>query len=363
MSELNTIERSALCRVARLGDLYDARSDQFRGINVFKTRIPKSCITFTDNPSSNSAFVLEETFAEKFEKLCVSSELTLSFLGGLVAVEGSGQYLNDEKTSAKSIRATWIKRLTTVVQKLELANDELRDLVSDDVLDCERATHFVIEVHWGGAACLTLENADSGTADTRNKDLSISTCGSRSNMEDALKTLAAYPLATASAEYVNNLNNISKKFSFKLHGDVVPENSDHMQIGLMTACAHVSRLSARLRKANGGKGKPVKYILYPLSNRALKGRIGTEKAINNFYRPIEESVSAQFVCLFDNISYVKQQVFYLVSDVSKHRACLTHDIVTEILNLQTDLETGESALRSELADTRGTWGKMTNGAR
>jgi hypothetical protein len=351
MTAMNTIERSALGRVARLGDLYDARSDQFQGTNIFKTRIPESCTRLTDNPSCNSIFVNEETFSEKFDKLGIAAELKLSFLSGMVAVEGSGKYLNEEKTRTKGIKATWMNDIRTVVERLELFYDELKDFVSFDALDTETATHFVVEVHWGGAACLTLESSDSDTMKARSRDASGGIGVSKSSIVNALRALTVNPSANASADNVDKLEEISKNFSFKLLGDILPEETDQMQMDLRSACAYVSQLSNRLKKANDGKGKPVKYILYPLPDRAFRRRLAPDAVFNSFYRQTEESIIAQFVSLFDNISYVKQQVSCLVSDVRNYRTCLTQYIATEILDLQTDLETGESTLRSRLADT------------
>jgi hypothetical protein len=77
MNSFKSIERSALRRVAKLGDLYDARSDEFRGLNLFNAKIPASCVTVTQNPSCENIFVNDETFAEKFEKLSgVESQLS-----------------------------------------------------------------------------------------------------------------------------------------------------------------------------------------------------------------------------------------------------------------------------------------------
>jgi hypothetical protein len=343
----NTIERSALGRVARLGDLYDARSDEFRGLNLFKTKMPPSCVTVTDNPSCCNDFVYSETFNEKCEKLDVSAELKLSFLSGLITVDGSGKYLKETKTGAKTVKATWLKEVRTVIESLDLFCDELKDYVSFDVLNYENATHFVVQVHWGGRASLTLDNSDEKTTDMVNGTVS----GNSRGIETAIKSLTISASAGTSTDYTKNIEEISNSYSFKLHGDIIPDESNSMQMDLKSACAYVSQLSTGLNKANDGKGKPMKYLLFPLSDRALRNHLGIADASVSMYKQVAESSITRFVHLFDSISFVEQQVHDLASDVRKYQDCLTPELVAEVHTLQVDIDIGKSTLRSKLADT------------
>ncbi|CAG7681542.1 unnamed protein product [Allacma fusca] len=52
--ELRTITRAALGRVAKLGDLYDARCDKFCDISILKGGAPESAIYCTDNHFSDT---------------------------------------------------------------------------------------------------------------------------------------------------------------------------------------------------------------------------------------------------------------------------------------------------------------------
>ncbi len=71
----NKLSRAALGNVAVLGELYDARKDDFVGIPIFNQKIPEAALTLTDNDFSDIHFIHSDTFADKFSKFDVSAEL------------------------------------------------------------------------------------------------------------------------------------------------------------------------------------------------------------------------------------------------------------------------------------------------
>jgi len=73
--ESSTLSKAALGRIAALGDLYDARKDDFVGISIFNQKIPEDVLTLTDNQFSDIHLIHSDTFSEKFAKLNISAEL------------------------------------------------------------------------------------------------------------------------------------------------------------------------------------------------------------------------------------------------------------------------------------------------
>ena len=112
---METISRAALGRCAQLGDLYNARTDSFCGVSLFKKSIPAEAITVTDNHHVNMEFIFSDSISDKFNKLGVSAELKASFLGGLFTVGGHGKYLSDEKKSARSVKSSLFYNSNTKV--------------------------------------------------------------------------------------------------------------------------------------------------------------------------------------------------------------------------------------------------------
>ena len=85
----DTIERSAVGRMANLGDLYDCRSDKFCAVSLFGRQLPVDVINTVDCPSTDTFLVFKETFEEKFNKINVTAELKVSLLAGLIKVSQS----------------------------------------------------------------------------------------------------------------------------------------------------------------------------------------------------------------------------------------------------------------------------------
>ena len=69
------ITRQALGRVAQLGDLYDAHTDNFCGIGIFNGNLPESVISLIDNGHNDLKYIYNDTMKEKLDKLEIEGEL------------------------------------------------------------------------------------------------------------------------------------------------------------------------------------------------------------------------------------------------------------------------------------------------
>lgn len=75
------------------------------------------------------------------------------------------------------------------------------------------------------------------------------------------------------------------------------------------------------------------------------------EAVCIMYKQVAESIITRCLLLFDSISFVEQQVYYLASDVLKYADCLTPELVAEVTTLHENFNVGKSTLRSKVADT------------
>ncbi|KAE9547448.1 hypothetical protein FO519_009340 [Halicephalobus sp. NKZ332] len=144
------ITRASVGRVAHVGDLYDAHSETFCGISILKKPPPSTALRTTDNNDCKIEYVHSDTFSEKSEKLGIAGELKLSILAGAFTLAGHGQYLSDEKKSARAVRSSLVYTVNTKLNALK--ND--------------RVTHVVVDVCWGANATITLESMNSESKDS-----------------------------------------------------------------------------------------------------------------------------------------------------------------------------------------------------
>ncbi|PKY55550.1 hypothetical protein RhiirA4_504556 [Rhizophagus irregularis] len=175
MASTKVITRKSLGRGAFIGSLYNVSNDTFCGTTIFKSKYPDDSIRKVDISHTEILYEYENTYKEKFNKLDVEAELKLSVLTGLIPLEGSGKYLNDEKDSLKSVKGTLIYKITSVEENLVIHRDDVKACISTDVFtNNQNATHVVIGIKWGAAIMASFECKDTNEEN-------------RSHVEGALK--------------------------------------------------------------------------------------------------------------------------------------------------------------------------------
>jgi len=108
-----------LGRSARLGDLYDARKDMvIRGNSLWKEEIVDDSKQVEMKTYSNTLFFAENSETERISHFDISASLTVSFLGGLIEVSGSANYLSDERMTEQTLRYNLDYQATTRVESL-----------------------------------------------------------------------------------------------------------------------------------------------------------------------------------------------------------------------------------------------------
>jgi len=341
MSSKGTIERSALGRIATLGDLYDARSDSFCGFTMFKAKIPDTLVTTTDNNSSKTDFVYDETLQEKSHKLNISAELSISIACLPITASGSAKFMQDQKSSTRSVRTTFTCDVTTKVDQLGLFNDEIKNYIASDALKDQGATHVVIGVSWGGSAYVSAEIDDTQMSKEELLE---------GNMKASLKLAMLEASASAEIGWNENTKSLAKRVTTKVYADVLPDIDDQLPITFDLACQQVQQLQARISKANDGKGKPMSYTLFPLDNKQFRDFLAITQATELLYRQIEEAALAGCVQLLDSILEVKMRINDLVNDCNKFSKGLHDKMVTKARQLQSSLVSGERTLRAQIGN-------------
>ena len=152
-------------RVAKLGELYDARSDRFLRLSLMKAVVNESAITSTQNRETKLKYTLLNTFEEKFQNLDVSAEMKLSILGGLIELKGSGRFFKDTKRSAKSAKASLVQTFSTAFDQISISSTSVKQSIDLDVLAQIDATHVVVGIQWGGHVFVSVEDVNADNQD------------------------------------------------------------------------------------------------------------------------------------------------------------------------------------------------------
>ncbi|CAG8697884.1 1381_t:CDS:1, partial [Ambispora gerdemannii] len=195
----------------------------------------------------------EDSYKEKFEKLDIEDELRISFLAGLVASEGSGNYLNDVKKSFKNIKGTLLYKLTSVYEYLDIYHDDVKANISINELTHTEATHAVIGIKWGATIMASFEFKNTND-ENRSYIEGI--------LKHKLKNLSQSISEGENLDINDSESDIMSQFAINILGDIVPDHNKHPQ-SLAEAKKIIAELPLYIKQYKDGKGVPIEYTLFP----------------------------------------------------------------------------------------------------
>uniref|UniRef100_A0AC34F1R2 Uncharacterized protein n=1 Tax=Panagrolaimus sp. ES5 TaxID=591445 RepID=A0AC34F1R2_9BILA len=154
--------RPSLGRMAKIGDLYDVRTETLMLSNVFNDNIDefveKKSIYVLDSDSFNSTKT-----SEKLRKLEIDANASLSLLCGTIKAEGSVNFVNNKVCSERAVHCNIVVRKTTKKEQLNYKQLKLREYF--ELSGHEYATHVVVGITWGANAIITFMDSNKNGND------------------------------------------------------------------------------------------------------------------------------------------------------------------------------------------------------
>ncbi|XP_032420275.1 uncharacterized protein LOC116720920 isoform X2 [Xiphophorus hellerii] len=255
MESEKVIEVATLGRPFRLGMLYDCRQDAIiPGLTLWDCDDLEKYKSETPQRNSNFEIVASESIQDKSSALDVEASLKASFLGGLVKVEGSAEYLNDQMTSKNQARVTLQYKATTKFQELSMNHLGRGNMKHPDVFEKKIATHVVTGILYGAQAFFVFDQEKSETEN--HQDI-------RGNLKVLIEKI---PKLSIDGEGSLHLEDKDKekiqKFSCKFYGDFLLEKTPTT---FQDAVAVYQSLP-KLLGASGENAVPIKVRMLPLTN-------------------------------------------------------------------------------------------------
>ncbi|XP_048031491.1 verrucotoxin subunit beta-like [Megalobrama amblycephala] len=286
--------------------LYDCRRDALvPGIRLWsKEQLQQNIIT---KPQINTDFTVtaSDSIEEKTRLLKVDGCLKLSLLGGLINVEGAGNYLKDTKKSFSQQRLTLHYHSTTKFEELIINHFASGDMAH---YENEVATHVVTAVLYGADACFVFDREVSSDED---------------KMKIAGDVKAAFELLKgisvgANINLNDNLKTVAQKFKCTFYGDFqLPCNP--------TSFEDAMKVFEDLPKLLGEKNKfavPLRVWLYPLDklfSRAVK-----------FQHEISTGLSTDIESVIESLSTTEMKCSDLLTDTPASTFTAFHDKVNDM---------------------------------
>ena len=246
---------SALGRPFDLGMLYDRRSDK---LIVGKTLWSPDHLNIARNiiaaPYTNSEVFTENAIEDKANALDIEASLKLSFLSGLVNVEGAAKYLNDSKTSKRQSRVVLKYETTTELKQLTMGHLGTGKIQYPEVFDADIATDVVVGILYGAKAFMVFDKEVS-------KDESLKEV--HGNMEVLVKSLPGIAVdGHGAVDISEEQKKNTESLKCKMYGDFRTSESPTNYEDAVRIYKQLPSLIGE----NGEKAIPIKVYLCPLSN-------------------------------------------------------------------------------------------------
>lgn len=147
----DVIQMPCLGRPFALGMLYDCRKDIIvPGMTLWDSAKLKAFRDSIQQVGSGFEIIAEDSLENKATNLDISASMKLSFLGGLIKVEGAAKYLDDRTSSLHQSRVSLKYWSTSKFDQLTM--DQLGNVQFPNVFSNKTATHVVVGILYGADA-------------------------------------------------------------------------------------------------------------------------------------------------------------------------------------------------------------------
>ncbi|KAN0070519.1 hypothetical protein V8E54_011388 [Elaphomyces granulatus] len=341
----NLYLRPALGQTVCIGTLYDARKDHFSHISLLDSNLPTDGIIATAITGKFVHISYIDSYEEKFKQMGIEAALAGSLLAGFVHPLGAGRYLNQKQDGTETLHGAIYSKITTVEEKLNFMSSGLRSRLASTTLRSSEATHMVIGVEWGSQSIVTASQLQP-THDYILEPV---------NESQFRATIERFKSALEDSNF-SNFGNANTDTSFELmaFGDIL-ENEGIVLHDFQEAYDFLDLMPLSIKNENGGKGKPITYLLLPVEMLTvfLSVQVDTDKA----FAPSRADCLGSFIRVFDEFRNSQAQMEEYQSYALNRKQYIPPSHIQTIVERSQQLKTAQAALVAQfgrdLEDVRG----------
>ncbi|XP_030256781.1 stonustoxin subunit alpha-like [Sparus aurata] len=249
MDSSDPLKVAALGRPFALGALYDAREDKL--LSKLNSQGP---VTHNPQPYNNFEITSSDSIKSKSSLLDIEASLKVSYMGGLVEVDGSAKYLKDVKQFKNQSRVTFQYKATTHCK--ELSVDQLKTMINKqkDVIKKGMATHVVTKILYGANAFFVFDSEKLEDSSVQEK---------QARMKAVINKIPKLNVETSfDIKLTKEEEELTNKFSCKFFGDFILERTPATFVDAVKAYVELPKLLGE----NGENAVPVTVWMMPLKN-------------------------------------------------------------------------------------------------
>ena len=332
-----TLKRPSLGHNARLGALYDARTDTFLDNSLIIEDVPKEAITEVTLDQSTSSIATNASLKEKFAKLCMSNDLIVSFLAGMLEPTGSYKYLTQRRETTPVIHRALDYVVTTKQESLSFGDPSLASILDLASLSGSNAaaTHVVTGIIWGGMTIVTA---------TQTLPAGVDAAKQEAEMDEAFQEFD--DVQSSPPGYSDPLGDQAEvRPNIKIYADFINSDEDAPET-LHEAFRQTRELRGRIESTTDGKGKPLVYALMPISFLVTLGALLTN---DTTVGQLSAECTEKYVMLLDDLCMAQQSVTAYQKTLKAHSPLVRAEHLIEVQDKLAFVQKAEAQLRAEFA--------------
>ncbi|XP_051795917.1 stonustoxin subunit beta-like [Acanthochromis polyacanthus] len=251
----DTMTVAALSRPFTLGMFYDAVKDELiPGLTLWDANTLKDNTVENSQHSSNFQISTSDTTESKSSLLSIEASLKASFLAGLVEVEGSAKYLNDQKRFKNQSRVTFQYKATTNFKQLNMADLSTLDKEQKSIIQRSSATHVVTAILYGANAFFVFDSEKVEASSVQEME---------GSMRALIKKIPAFDVeGKVDLKLTDEEKALTQKFSCKFYGDFILESNPSTFEEAVNAYVGLPKLLGE----EGENSVPLTVWMMPLKN-------------------------------------------------------------------------------------------------
>jgi hypothetical protein len=299
----------ALGRIAKFGDVYDARTNKFTNANVLKRKLNETFIDGVDNPNTKYTYSFASRESQMLEDFDIHGEIKVQICTGVLNIKGAGKYATNSNYNTKVVQYNQILKTTTRKETFNWKYIEDKDY---DLLRAEKqGTHMVVGIQYGGNAVITLKRKvtnESSVQEVRG-NLSVALQGSKIPFVSGGE-------AGASLENVKKNNKCFQHAKISIEADIVSgKNGDISSIEGVKQ--FMDTFGGELMKYNDKKGIQVSYDMVPINIVSEYFNITYDQSAN--YEPLPDDYKSFLNNLMSQIEELVENFYGVYYELEENK--------------------------------------------
>ncbi|XP_072163215.1 uncharacterized protein [Diadema setosum] len=294
----------------QLGMLYDCRDDKLiPGFTLWNPEVLKNDRDVSSQQGTYFNVITSDSINDKSSALNIEPSLKASFMGGLVEVKGSAEYINDKKTTSRQSRLTLQYKTTTSFEQLTMKHLGRHSVQHPYVFDQGVGTHVVTGILYGAQAFFVFDRyLKNDESDQR----------VQGHVNAIIEKILRFSMkGEGDLKLTESEKEEADKLQCKFYGDFAPKSNP---ASYEEAVEIYTQLPSMLGE-NGEFAVPLTVWLYPLSKLDSKAA--------NLFREISVNIIGQVQDILEGFDQWKMRC----DDLAKNKVCTDFPRFTEKLDL------------------------------